>query len=856
MNKFQLNLKYKIFLGILLLVTMTLGFNLFYSINLFKSDKKAYIFENSLKRASTLDDQISAELINFKRTTKIIAIANESNSNDLYNQLSESLAIDFSFELLPDLEYLNFNIYNKNNFLVNKGATFALKEILKSLIIKKEIALGEITLLDLYKNNYFFYAIKNKHNNNIFVSVIEASKILNLLNSDQVFKNSFYWKNSQKYKAVVQQDLTLDLIKILEKSETGRGAKEETIRDADYILGFSKNSELGFAITSIIPQSAAFQITYFLILKTIIWAAVILGLLTALGVLFTASIVKPINILTEAANKIANGELDVEIKLNSKDEFKTLANTFQFMISKIKSLLQAKQEIIKDLEIASKNLANLNKNLEKIVLERTNELNASNLFMKAMIDSLDQGLVVLDKDLKCNKIHTEATTQILQKNPDGLYFHELLDIKDEAEINSLKDWAMIVFNELLSFESAAQLAPTNKTWGENFNDSGYKFVELAYFPMRNDNGKLESIVAVSTDKTLEIQATEKFKESKAQFSMVTKILSNKKQFVSFLKEIENIFIAISDALKDPSHDSCKKLMMLYHTLNGGFGLYRILDLQKMARECEVSIDSIVTSASPVSEDLFIPLKSQYQEFIDSFEKRILEIERLLGSKFSGQVINFEILENDLLKFKEKVKLTSNKELLDLFDELFIKESIDDYLSGYSTFVETESEKIGKKIMPLEINHNEIKLHMKFYQEFFSTLIHAFRNSLDHGIETPEVRTSLSKSPQGTISIDADLIENHLVLKIIDNGSGINTDRIKSKLQALNIDVENLTENELLNVIFEPFFSTKDEVSALSGRGVGMSSIKDAVDKIGGKIEIFSQRNIGTIFTFKLPLLQS
>ena len=579
-----------------------------------------------------------------------------------------------------------------------------------------------------------------------------------------------------------------------------------------------------------------------------------MGIVAVAGVFFTASIVSPIKTLTEAAREIANGKLDIQIKLESKDEFLTLATAFEYMIQKIKSLLKAQQVTIEQLKVTSAELANLNKHLELKILERTRELNISNQFMQAMVNSLNQGLVVFDNTLICNKIHTDATRTILGQDPSGRQFTELLGLAPEDQA-TLIEWAKIIFTEMIPFESAAALAPAEKIWGDNIKDPDYKHVTIEYFPMRSQIGKLENIVAVATDKTREIQAIADFQEIKAKVDMLIKVLKGKKQFISFLNEVENIFEKI-DGFKNREHtmSACEDLMLLFHTLNGGFGLYQLLDQQRLARSCETQVDIIVKSETIENHPNWENLYTEYLNLINSFKDKIKEIEALLGFDISGKNKMVEITEKDFTRLQKSIPLIGNAEIKDFLNNLLIKEELYEYLKGYVEFVELTAAKTGKSITPLKIEHADIKINMAPYMEFFNTLIHIFRNSIDHGIEFSNVRSSLGKSPEGHIAVKASINSNQLVLEISDDGGGINVEKIKAKLASLNYQHNFTTDEELINVIFEPFFSTKDEVSALSGRGVGMSSVKEAAEKLGGKVEIKTEFNVGTTFIFKLPMI--
>ncbi|MER0238493.1 chemotaxis protein CheA [Fulvimarina sp. MAC8] len=135
------------------------------------------------------------------------------------------------------------------------------------------------------------------------------------------------------------------------------------------------------------------------------------------------------------------------------------------------------------------------------------------------------------------------------------------------------------------------------------------------------------------------------------------------------------------------------------------------------------------------------------------------------------------------------------------------------------------------------------------------LTHMIRNAIDHGIEAPEERIAKGKKPEGTIWVSAAHRSGRIAIEISDDGAGINRERV------LDIAVKkglvpagaNLNDEEIDNLIFRPGFSTKEEASELSGRGVGMDVVKQSIQSLGGRVSIASQPGLGSKFTLSLPL---
>lgn len=152
-----------------------------------------------------------------------------------------------------------------------------------------------------------------------------------------------------------------------------------------------------------------------------------------------------------------------------------------------------------------------------------------------------------------------------------------------------------------------------------------------------------------------------------------------------------------------------------------------------------------------------------------------------------------------------------------------------------------------------IEGQETELDRTVIDEIGEPLIHLLRNAVDHGIEEKEKRVKCGKDPQGTIRLTAYQEGTKAVIKVIDDGAGINVEKVRVKAEKLGILTENLSEAKIKNLIFSSGFSTNEKVTDLSGRGVGMDVVKTKISSLGGTVELISEEGVGSIFIIKLPL---
>ncbi len=174
-------------------------------------------------------------------------------------------------------------------------------------------------------------------------------------------------------------------------------------------------------------------------------------------------------------------------------------------------------------------------------------------------------------------------------------------------------------------------------------------------------------------------------------------------------------------------------------------------------------------------------------------------------------------------------------------------------SRFPRVVRDLSGKLGKKV-ELKTTGETTELDKSLIERIADPLTHLIRNSLDHGIESPEARIAAGKSPVGTITLKAYHQGGNIVIEVGDDGAGLPRNKILAKARERGLQVsEQMTDQEVFHLIFEAGFSTADQVTDVSGRGVGMDVVRRNIQSMGGRVEIDSMLGVGTRMTVRLPL---
>jgi two-component system chemotaxis sensor kinase CheA len=173
---------------------------------------------------------------------------------------------------------------------------------------------------------------------------------------------------------------------------------------------------------------------------------------------------------------------------------------------------------------------------------------------------------------------------------------------------------------------------------------------------------------------------------------------------------------------------------------------------------------------------------------------------------------------------------------------------------YARTVYDIAQRTGKQLN-LELSGEETEIDKSMLELLGDPLTHLVRNAADHGIETPEIRQAAGKPQEGVITLRAFHRSGRIVIEVSDDGAGIDTEKVRSKAieRGLIGPESQLTDDQLRMLIFEPGFSTREQISDLSGRGVGMDVVKRNVQQLRGTVNVASEKGLGSTVTIELPL---
>jgi two-component system chemotaxis sensor kinase CheA len=246
--------------------------------------------------------------------------------------------------------------------------------------------------------------------------------------------------------------------------------------------------------------------------------------------------------------------------------------------------------------------------------------------------------------------------------------------------------------------------------------------------------------------------------------------------------------------------------------------------------------------------------------IDKLDRILNTIAELSLAKSAVKRIGNELIETyghtALVYDVYKISQTLERRFVELQDQVLEIRMvpIGQIFSRLGQVVRRYAREIGKQIN-LIMYGEDTELDKFLAEEIVDPLMHIIRNAIDHGIETPDERKKKGKEESGTIILKAYQKGNHVIVEVRDDGKGIDAERVRNKAiekKLIDDDVE-LDEKEIIDFIFMPGFSTKQKVSEVSGRGVGMDVVKEKLSELGGFADLDTQKDVGTTFMVTIPI---
>ncbi len=476
--------------------------------------------------------------------------------------------------------------------------------------------------------------------------------------------------------------------------------------------------------------------------------------------------------------------------------------------------------------------------------------------VRNLFDHAEQGFLSFGSDLTVKNEYSYKCIEIFNQNIGGFHYIDLISRYFDADKKSVFETAFDSFfknNSMVTDNVYLMLLPAEcEINGKNIRFD-YKRIE--------SNGK-KSVMVILSDVTELISMEKAMEEDKNKQRLLIKAFTCQAQIKQMIEEFTDLFSGGYKLMfiKNNFEESLNEFFRAVHTYKGDFAQYGFMTASAHIHHFEEELLQLFERTDKLT-NLDVERIMSEADPKNILEADLSAITEVLGESYFGESEIITIPKYKLEQMKEQFASeqipTDKNTLMKMIDNLKYK-NIKIYLEQYQDYLKYLCERLMKYMPTYIIEGDDVEIDPDQYSDALKSLVHIFRNSMDHGIETNEERLEYGKPERGIIhcQIQKYLDENRFELRISDDGRGIDLHKLKIKALDNNIrsadDLNLMDDSEAAKLIFADHLSTKDNADALSGRGIGMGAVKEACMKLGGTIEIETKPGEGTIFILSFP----
>ncbi len=579
----------------------------------------------------------------------------------------------------------------------------------------------------------------------------------------------------------------------------------------------------------------------------------------------TRLISRPILQLSESVKRFSSGEVHTIDPIRAHNEIGLLSRSFSAMAEEIDHQMRVLQdqavsleEQAATLEEQTEEIERQNATLEEQVKERTAALDIQNRKVSALLDHSGQGFLSFGADRLVDEEYSKECENLFR----GAIAHRPVDALlfegDPKKRATMEKTLELYFGSTIAFQQECLIALLPQE-AQLFD----RVVRIEYRPIGATR-----LMAILTDITAQRSLEERIAQERRVLSFITMVLRNKNAFLDALYECESHLKLLCDqARSDTAYplDRATKLYRKIHTYKGVFLQFSMPTLPARLHPLESSLWEAIVQAQTSQSPLKLCQK-ELQAAREAIKTDRGYLQEALGEAFLSSEHEVVIPESYLEALEglaQKIQSLLTPDQLDSSAQQALaiiknlrRAPFKGLLSTYPNLCMQLANRLHKEIEPFEIQGSDLWVDPREYGDFTKALIHIFRNAIDHGIEDPATREACQKPQIAQIGCHLSDQGENLCLEVRDDGRGLDEGAIVQRALDLGlIDPDRaaaLSPSERLELIFMDGFSTKEETTDLSGRGVGLSALKEEVLKLGGRIEVASIQGQGTCFRFYLP----
>jgi signal transduction histidine kinase len=442
--------------------------------------------------------------------------------------------------------------------------------------------------------------------------------------------------------------------------------------------------------------------------------------------------------------------------------------------------------------------------------------------MQRLLDSVDQGLVTLDRLGRVTVSRSAAFDRWFGTPDVGTSFIDCLErVSPETATIFYLGWSQLEAGVLPLALSLDQLPARMSSSGNHYRIR-YKAEAVGEV--------LSHLLVVISDITHEIERERAEAHERALINLMSRYASDRGGLREFLREADSLTSMIQSADVDST-----ELLRAVHTLKGTCALFGVQVVADRCHELESRVAELGDLPSDVDRRLLAEVWRALREQIGVF----LEQD-------SDTIV---LAREELDDLRRQVRTMSPERLLDMIST-WTWERGDTLLERVGDQICSLATRLGRAPVDIELDGGGLRFERERWSRFWGSLVHVVRNVVDHAIEPVEERVALGKPARARVGLRAWCEDDRVVVEIADDGRGIDWTAVAEKARALGFDASN--QDALVSALLGDGFSTRTRVSEQSGRGVGLAVVQSACAHLGGTVAIESELGQGTRFRFRVP----
>lgn len=457
---------------------------------------------------------------------------------------------------------------------------------------------------------------------------------------------------------------------------------------------------------------------------------------------------------------------------------------------------------------------------------RTSELGKRNEAMRLVLDNVEQALVTVRSDGTMESERSAAFERIFGTPAENQHFADrIADREPRANAMLKMSWDAAV-EDVMPLEIVIDQMPKSLHHEGRYLTINAKTIEA--------DGKFGGALLMISDVTAAVEAMREQETQREYIKVFERVMHDCDGTIEFIAETGKLV----DSVVARANTDLALVMREVHTIKGNAAIWGAMSVAAVAHELETFV---VDEQRMLEDEQIAALAGAWKQFTD-------RVNALLAS--SPSTARAELPHDEIAAILVKVrKLHDHDELERAIDRLG-HEPTQVRFERMKDQAESLALRLHKAPPEVVIDADDVRLPSPRFAPFWQSLIHVVRNMMDHGIEAPERREAMGKSPRGTLSLRSRMTADEVTIEIVDDGAGIDWDRVRAKAAAAGLPTK--TRRDLEAALFSSGFSTASAITETSGRGVGLGATLGECQRIGGRMEIDTELHRGTTFRFVFP----